>query len=292
MASVLGRLKSAYWWLNDVSGNSLEVLREAVQRFSADRAAEAAAGLAYYALFSLFPLLIALVAAGSFFLEREHVYAKVIGFVTRAIPISQQLIERNVQQVLELRGTVGVIGVIGLLWSATGFFTVLARHINRAWPNAKTRNFLKNRLIGISMVGMVAVFLILSLLATTVVSFLPQLQVPLWGGVSIYSTPLWTVLSNLVRWLLTFLMFLGLYRWVPNTEVTCSGAAWSALVAAFAWEVAANAFTWFVTSGLVRYELVYGSLGAVIALMLWVYVSGVIVLFGAYLCAAITRCDS
>ena len=62
-----------------------------------------------------------------------------------------------------------------------------------------------------------------------------------------------------------------------------------ALVAASAWEVTKSAFGWFLSSGLVRHQLVYGSLGTVVALMLWIYLSSLITLFGAHLSAAITH---
>jgi hypothetical protein len=163
------------------------------------------------------------VAAGSFVLEREQAYQQAIGFVTEVLPISQELIERNIQQVLELRGTVGIVGLIGLLWSGTGVFTALAHNVNRAWPEAEPRNSLERCLVPLGMVGTLKGLLVLSLLSTAVISLLPQLRVPLWGGVSIYETPLWALLSNLIPWLSTFLMFLGLYRWVPNTDVKWSG---------------------------------------------------------------------
>ena len=139
------------------------------------------------------------------------------------------------------------------------------------------------------MVGTLAGFLVLSLASTTVGNLLPRLQVPLGGGVSVYETPLWIVSSILIPWLLAAVTFLGLYRWVPNAQVRWPAALWGALVAASAWEVAANAFTWFLGSGLVQYELVYGSLGTVVALMLWIYVGSLITLFGAHLSAAIAQ---
>jgi len=289
MTDLEDKIKVVYKQANDLSGGSLDILRETFQRFNEARASEAAAGMAYYALFSLFPLLLALVAAGSFFLESERAYREVVDLVTQAIPVSRGLIERNIRRVLELRGTVGIVGLIGLLWSATGVFTILANHINRAWPEAETRSFLEKRLVALGMVGALAGLLVLSLFSTAVLNLLPRLQVPLWGGVSVYETSLWAIASKLVPGLFIFLMFLSLYCWVPNTEVKWSGVIGGALVAAFAWEVVASAFAWYLSSGLARYELVYGSLGAVVALMFWIYISSLITLFGAYLGAAINQ---
>jgi membrane protein len=198
MTSFPDEVKTIYRRANDLSGGSLGILRETFQRFNEARASEAAAGMAYYALFSLFPLLLALVAAGSFFLESERAYREVVDLVTQAIPVSRGLIERNIRRVLELRGTVGIVGLIGLLWSATGVFTILANHINRAWPEAEMRSFLEKRLVALGMVGALAGLLVLSLFSTAVLNLLPRLQVPLWGGLSVYETPLWAIISKLV----------------------------------------------------------------------------------------------
>ncbi|MEE8390351.1 MAG: YihY/virulence factor BrkB family protein, partial [Anaerolineae bacterium] len=102
-------------------------------------------------------------------------------------------------------------------------------------------------------------------------------------------TPLWTLLLAVISRTFVFFALLGLYRWVPNTKVKWSEAFWGALVAVPAGEIATNGFSWYLSSGIVQYELVYGSLGTVVALMLWIYIGAVIVLFGAHLTAAVTR---
>jgi membrane protein len=181
------------------------------------------------------------------------------------------------------------VGTVGLLWSATGVFMALTRNINRAWHTAEPRNFLVGRLIALSMVGIVAVMLLASFLANTAIRLLSQFDLLSWGGVPLINTYTWTVLSRMIPWLLTFLLFQGLYRWIPNTRVKWSEAFWGALVATTAWEFTKSAFSWYISSGLASQRLVYGSLGAVIALMLWIYLSSLIMLLGAHLSAAITH---
>jgi len=290
--SCVNKVKALYDWANDLAGGPLDILCDAVQHFDDVRAAEAAASIAYYAIFSLFPLLLALIAAGSFVLESEQVQRQVLDLMAGAFPVSQRLIERNIQTVLELRGTVRLVALISLVWSATGALTVLTRNINRAWPEAQPRSFLEDRLVALGMVGGLAVLLALSSASNTVLDVLARFSVPLGGGLSIYETPLWTILSGVVPRLFAFFALLGLYLWTPNTKVKWSGAFWGALVATLAWEIATNGFTWYLSSGIVQYELVYGSLGAVVALMLWIYIIGLIILFGAHLSAAIARRSS
>lgn len=245
--------------------------------------------MAYYAVFSLFPLLLILVAAGSLILQGEQPSQRVIDAIEGVFPVSQDFIQRNVERVLELRGPVGVVGLAGLLWSASGVFSVLAETLNRAWEEAEPRNFLESRLVALGMVGGLALLLFLSLLSTTLFSVLPRLEIPLMGGISIYQTPLWTLASQLIPILTGTLIFGLLYRWVPNTDISWSIALKAGLVAAVAWRLVTVAFTWYLGSGLAQYELVYGSIGAVVALMFWIYLSSWITVFGAHLGAGLAR---
>jgi len=285
------RLDSLYRRANRLTGGALHMLGDALDGFNGANAGHVAAALAYFTMFSLFPLLLALIAAGSFFLEGERVQQEVVRSVMQIVPISAELIRSNVDQVLERRGTIGVVGLVGLIWSGTGVFTVLLDHINRAWDGAEERSFVEKRLLGlgIGIFGIVAALLMLSFLSTPVLNVLPRLEIRFDGRVPIFNRPLWTLISSGLPVVLTFLTFLALYRWGPKTDVRWSEAVWPALFVALTWEVAKRVFAWYVSSDLVRYRLVYGSLGAVVALLLWIYVSGMLVLFGAHLSAAIAR---
>jgi membrane protein len=283
------RAKRIYDQADALTSGSLGILRRAWQRFTEARASEAAASIAYYAVFSLFPLLLSLVATAGFVLESEQAHQLVLSVAADALPAAKALVEENIQTVLERRGTVSLVGLIGLLWSATGVFSTLARNINRAWSDVETRNFVERRLVALGMVGTLLTLLIVSLLSTAVLDILSGFEIPLWGGVSVYETVGWHAFSRVLPWLITFSMFLGLYRWVPRPDVPLAAAFWGALVAALAWETAKRGFAWYLGSGLVRYKLVYGSLGAVVALMLWIYLSSWIALFGAHLCATLTN---
>jgi membrane protein len=274
------------------AGNAgfLGIIIQAIQTFTAVRATQAAASIAYYALFSLFPLLLLLIAFGTTILKDERTVDEVLRYTARVLPTAQDLVRQNLQEVLELRGTVGLIAAVGLLWSATAVFDILARNINLAWVGAAPRNFLQSRLIGLMMVVILGALPLLSVLSTTLFSLLPVFDVsaPLWGGVSIYDTFSWQLITRFIPWFFTFLMFLSLYRLIPNVRVRWSEAIWGALVAAFAWEITKSGFTWFLSSGLASYRLIYGSLGTVVALMLWIDLSSVIILFGAHISGAIT----
>jgi membrane protein len=283
------RLEGVYERADDLSGGSLGILRQAMARFGDTRASQAAAGMAYYALFSLFPLLLVLISIGAFVLDRKLVQERLLAYVTESLPVSQQLVRDNIERVINLRGAVGLVGLIGLLWSASGFFNSLVYNVNRAWPDADARGFLERRLVALGIVVSLAVLLILALAATTLVELLPRFKVPLAGEVSIYEASYWSVISIALPLFIKFVLFLAIYRWLPNAQVGWRAALVGATVATLGWQLVTNIFNWYVSSGLSNYRLVYGSLGAIVALMFWIYLSGWIALFGAHLTAAIGR---
>lgn len=265
----------------------LDIAGIAFRRFSEQGAPEAAAGMAYYALFSLFPLLLFLVALGSLFLQADTAMEQVKAFTNQFLPTAQDLVLGNLDRVVALRGPVGVAAAVVLLWSASGVFTILGRHINRAWPGALSRTFIEGRAVAIVMVGVLALILGVWFIYTTGLGVLSGLDLPLWKTISAYGTVFHNLITKGVPWVLGFVLFFTLYRWVPRVHVTWQEAALSAAVVTVAWRITTAGYTLWVGSGLTRYRLVYGSLSSLVALMFWIYITSWITLFGAYLSVAV-----
>jgi membrane protein len=280
------RLQETMISVSRLGGWRLRVLRQALAAFTESRASQGAAALAYYAFFSLFPLLLLIIAGGSFFLDSQQVYRTVLELFQRVIPISNQLITENLSRVLQSRGAVGIVGFLTLLWSASGFFTKLAYNVNIAWPPGSRRNFLEKRLVGLAMIGGLTGLLLLSLVLDWISTLIPILGT---GASPSVGYGLWNLTSGLASWLALLLLFLALYRWIPTSEVGWRPALWGAVTASVGWKIAAAAFTWYLGSGLGRHQLVYGSLGAVVALLFLLYVIAAIALFGAHLSSAFGR---
>lgn len=266
---------------------TFKILVDTIRSFTKANAAGSAASIAYYTLFSFFPLLILLVSIVSSVLKDEPVQQLVLDAVAEFLPTAQGLVKGNIERALNVGGTVQIAGTIGLLWSATGVFNALAQSINRAWHTAPARNFLFGRLVALAMVVSLTALLILWVVSTTVFGLFPRFEVPLFGGSVVYETYAWGILSRLIPYFVIFVLFLNLYRWIPNTKVRWREALWGAGVAALGWELANSAFALYLSNSLARYQLIYGSLGALIALMLWIYLSSMIVLFGAHLSATV-----
>lgn len=257
-----------------------------IQRFGRSRTAEAAAGIAFFGLFSMFPLLLIMVGMGSSILHQPQAQEYVLQTLMDALPFSVDIVEENVQKVLKARGSVQVFGWLGLAWSASGAFTVLTRNINQAWPNADRHNFIKMRLMAFSMLAVLILVTGVLVVTNTVIRFLPQTL----GGIASLLVSL-RYFSQIMIWVLAFITLLWLYRWIPNTDVMWLEAAWGAGVASTGTVLITLVFSWYLKSGsgLTNYNLVYGSLGAMVALMFWIYLVSFMVLFGAHLCSSIAH---
>lgn len=289
----ISRIKNASLWVlrkfNRLSGGALTILRDAFRRFATDRAIEASATIAYFSIFSIFPLILVIITLASNVLEANTVRQNIVTYITTSIPVSSDIIITNIEGVLEKRGTVGIIALIGLVWSATAMFNTLALNLDRAWPDADSHNVVERRLVALGMFVALAAMLVFTIFLSTTVSMLPHFNIKLWGTLATYETPVWKITSNLGPFLLRFFVIYAIYRFVPKGSVPSNSAFWGALFATSGWGLVTTLITSYFNSGLVQYELVYGSLGRIIALMLWIYVSSIIILLGAYISAAHDR---
>jgi membrane protein len=276
--------KELYENINRLSGNRLRILEHAIKSFTEKQAGQASAGLAYYSIFSIFPLLLVFIASGSYFLDRTQVFNLVTQFIQQALPISRQLITENLQEVLDARGTAGILSILTLLWSASGMFTNLAYNINLAWSKAGRRNFLQNRLVGLWMIVGLIGLIVLSLVLSWITQRLPHMDL---AHASPASLLLLRVVSAFGSWLMIFVLFFTLYHWIPTRRVKWSSTLWGALLASLAWKGVTAGFTWYLGSRFGSYQLVYGSLGAIVAFLFLIYIISFITLFGAHLSAAI-----
>lgn len=261
------------------------VIQTAAVRFTRLRAAESAAGMAFYAMFALFPLLLFLIAAGSAFLQSDQVRQEVVNVVATLFPSADQVVVSNLREVLALRGPASIVASLSLLWSASGFFSILSHQINRVWPGAQPRNGWQGRLLGLAIVAALALMLILWIFLSTIFQLMFRFTLPVLGQIDI-SAGLRRLASLVISWILPLTFTLILYRFVPRQRPHTSSALVGAATATLAWNLATAGFTFYIASGLARYQLVYGSLASVVALIFWIYLSNVIILLGAHVSAA------
>jgi len=285
-AKYLDQIEEYFSKANQKSYGFLGIIRYAIERFSAMRGVEGSASIAFFTIFGLPPLLIVLVTVASYYLEIPDIQERIIQVIREIVPIPPDLIIEFLEGVLNQRGAVGILGLIGLAWAGSGVLMTLTANINRAWPTAKIRNVVENRMIAFLMIGAFILFIAASSILSTVVSFFSQFQIPLVD----FSPPGGVItITDIVFFVLRFILFLALYFFVPKTKVKKRAAFFAAIFASFAWEITAYGFNWYFQSGLANYNFLYGSLGTLVALMFWIYLDCLILVFGAYFSAAIVN---
>ncbi len=288
--SIAERLEDAFARADGASRGWLGVLRRTIDKFTLARGPQAAAALSYYTLFSLFPLAVLLITVLGWFIEPTEVQAFIGLLVDRILPDAQgieEMVLDALNSILAARGEVTLISLIALLWAASGVFTNLTFNIDLAWSETGRPSPLTARLVGLLMVVIVYIGLIALLLSSAALGVLSMLPAALmrWLGFSGQIAEQGTVQA--IPFVVSTVIFLGLYKWVPREQVPWRTAFWGALFAAVATQILNLGFTWYLGSGLARYERLYGPLTAIIVLLFWFYLTVVVVLFGAHFCAAL-----
>lgn len=192
------------------------------------------------------------------------------------------MMRNALEEVTRLRGALTLAGAVGFLWSASGVFDTMQLGVNRAFRVQNPRPMWRRRLVSLVMVLGAGVLFALSFAMTTVLRL----------AVNYHIVERHTLLTDtipVVGGLLSGVILFGLlYRYLPyDSSVRWRDIWMGALIAGALWEIAKLGFTWYLTN-FALLSMVYGSVGAVIAIMLWGYLSAVILLIGAEFAAVKT----
>jgi membrane protein len=283
------KLVKGYRWANQYSGGVVGILNRAFKNFSSVNGAEGAASVAYFVFFSIIPLLLLLVSIAGYLLVGVDTIDKILNVITQEIPLPRDLIESNLRQLLRARNIGGAVALIGLAWAASGSFLSLTRNINLAWPNAKRFNVIQGRLFALAIIAALVLLIVIWYAATVVFEYASTYGKPLLGDIAVQKTLFWKLSTSMLPWVLVFFAFLILYRWVPNTRVKWSEALGGTIPATVTMFLATRLFAWFLSTGVVNFQLVYGSLGTILAFLTWVYITAFIAIFGAHICSSIAK---
>jgi membrane protein len=262
----------------------IQFLQRVIKEFLEDNCPLLAAAISFNLLFSLFPFVIAMISLASLFIDSNVVREQIIQGVTYIFSISSDFIANILNYVIEARGATGIISAVLLVFGGLAFFDTVRIALNKVWKAEKPQNFFKGHLLDmVMMFGMAILFII----ASTIIVFIRLMgefglnmisDFPI-GGLLIFH-----ILIILLDILLLFVVFLLLYKFIPNMKIHWKDVWLGALIAAVFAEIANIAFTWFITN-FKPYDLIYGPLGAVIALLFWAYLISVIGLLFAKISA-------
>jgi len=249
-----------------------------------------AGAIAFYTLFSLFPLILGIVSVLSFFgPNSQEEQAKLVESIAAVLPVSSDYIGQQIQSVVRTRAITGMFSFLALVWASSTAFGAIRKGINAAWGIRKTRPYLKERLIDIALVFGAGIVVLVILFSTAAIGVLREVVQALDPQAEGINPGIWQWLSGLITPIISFITFVVLYVFIPNTGVKFRDAWPGALVASVAFYAANWGFVWYVTTyGPTTYNLLYGSIGGVVALLTWAYLSSIIVLLGALITSKYT----
>ncbi len=258
----------------------MRLLVRTAKELSEDDGTHMAAGVAYYAILSLFPLTVGLIFLLSFILESDKVEAELLDFFQTYLPGSSDTLGDNIKAVEGARGVLGALSVVGMFWSASAAFGAISRAVNRAWDVHQDPPFYINKLRHLVMAMSVGLLFLMSIGITTALHVLAGVNTPGIGRLTFLDNDGLSLVSRLLPFVFTLTIFLMIYKFVPNTTTRWKYIIPGAVLAAVAFEVGKNLFVFYLNN-YVSYDKVYGSLGSVIALMVWTYISALVLIIGA-----------
>jgi len=239
-----------------------------------------AASVSYFALLSLFPLILGVSSIVGWVADSVSRQQQVINFVAENIPGSRDFVRESVDSLVQHRGALGIISVAGLIWAASAVFGSITRAVNRAWKIHKKVPFYKEKPRQIVMALALAVLFVISISITSIFQWAGAIEIgnksvdDMVGGSGI------SLILKLTVFIVTFLLFLLVYKLTPYTKTYWKDVWPGALVAALLFEVAKNLFVWYLDN-FGQYNQLYGNIASVVVLMFWAYVSAYILIIGA-----------
>lgn len=263
----------------------------AAQKFDETDGEQRAASFAYYAFFAMFPLILLLITIGSTFLgPKGEVAEKVISFVSLQIPLEEQdakVILTTIDGVVKSRKSAGVIAFAVLAWTSLRFFQALVRGVNRAW-GTKEYSWWWLPIKNLGMLGILTSVLFLGILTPLV---LKQIEEFYWSNsrkVGLDFTALSYVFEFAKLLSPVLVVFIGMslfFKFAPRRR-TRFAEVWSAAVfVTVALEMLQRLFVLY-TRNIGNFNALYGTFGSVIALLLWIYLTGSIIILGGCISAA------
>ena len=269
------------------------VVERAIDRWATKEGYRLAASTAYYALFSIFPLLLLTVTVFGFFLGDAAVTRDQLLDGLGLTPDMRKLLEPalvNMQETGHVRGVAAVISVISLALGASGVFLELETAVRRIWDAPEptsgpgvlgvVKTFLRDRLVGFLLLALVGATLIASLVFDAVLAKLGD-ALALRGGAPL----LWGAVEIGASFAILTLVFAGMFRVLSRTRCPIRRLLPGAAITTLLLVLLKSVFAFYLQK-LTSYSA-YGVVGGVLALGAWIYLSAQLLLLGAALTHAI-----
>ena len=266
----------------------VRLIARVVQEMGEDDATHMAASVSYYTVLSIFPLVIALSAIIGWLAGSESRQDDVVEYVVDFLPGSEQFVRDSIEGAERFKETLGAVAVLGLMWSASAIFGSITVVVNRAWDIRENLPFYKNKPRQLAMALGVGMLFALSLGITGFMQWATAIEIGNRSAADLLGGDVFTIVLRIPAALISFSIFLLIYKFLPNTKTYWKYVWMGAAVAAILFEASKNLFLYYL-SNFAEFDQLYGNVASVITLMVWAYVCAIILILGAELASEYGR---
>jgi membrane protein len=267
-------------------------VKAAIGEYGKDYCPQMAAAISYGVLFSVFPLAIVFVAVLGLVMQDDQRREEVTSWLLEHLPLSDEAgldLAKAVSGLASPFSAAGLVAFFGLLWAASGMMAAIRAALTNIWDVEQPRSIVRGKLFDFLLVFAAGLLLVASFGVTILASVVKRASADASSSLGWFSDVVFaagTVTAILLPLALTFVTFILLYHYVPMPRPVWRYIWPGALAAAVGAELLKTGYAYYLAY-FADYNLVYGSLGAVIGFMFLVYLTATVFLFGAELSAAL-----
>lgn len=251
------------------------------KKFQRDNAFFLARGLAFDVLVCLIPAVFLLfILFGFLFDSQKETIQYMTTYMKPMIPFSSQQVLRSLFAVVKAKKILGVVGIIGLLWTLSRVFGSIRTVLDAVFEVEEGRGIITGKIFDLKMMFLSTLFFLATFMITSIFSLLKSVSPQILGTKFLYLGIRGELISLLLAFFFTFCMFFFLYKFIPYRRIDTKTAIYAALGASILWELAKQGFRLYLFD-LVDLSKVYGSFGLLFALVFWVYYSCIVFILGA-----------
>jgi Ca2+-transporting ATPase len=267
------------------------VFWRALTKYDETDGEQRAASFAYYAFFALFPLVVLIITVSTMFVgNQDFATTEITRQIKEHLPIDSEFAERvirTIQGVVRSRGKASIIALLVLIWSAVRFFQALVHGVNKAW-GTKDYSWWRLPIKNFVMLCILVSALLLGTLAPIILNYV---EYAYWsnswkvGLDFLFLNDVFKSIRFLMPPLVLFYGFAMFYKFAPRRRTTFREVWVSAMFVTVGMDILQRLFLLY-TKSIANFNAVYGTFGSVVALLMWIYLTGSLIILGGCLAAA------
>ena len=259
---------------------SLQYFKKLFDKYISDGCVIYSSSIAYFSLFSIFPLMLVLLSLSGIMINRFMFQSNILDFVNNRVPIIYEFVKNNIETIVENRKSIGIIGSIFLIISTTYVFDVVQIALNKIYNLDIHLKYWKQKLYGFATIATIIIITLVSFTISTSLFYLANLLVGYFNIDFASAAVLLKVVSIIISLLFNFLIFSLFYYFGTQGNINLKTIYKGALTVAICWEGAKHLFIFYLDK-YATFAITYGSISSVIAFLFWIYFSSLIFLLGA-----------